>query len=70
MYEKMFSALEGGECLNGTAQGGKKKEETFNSTNVSFGKEIQQMQKQFQDEMQSRIFELESLLQEKDSLLS
>jgi hypothetical protein len=35
MYEKMFSALEGGD-----GQAGKKAEETFNSTQMSFGKEI------------------------------
>ena len=42
MYEKMFSALD---CGDKKAGGGKKQEEMFNSTQMSFGKEIEQMQK-------------------------
>lgn len=65
MYEKMFQALEpgsGGEASGLASRGGKKTEEVFNSTQMSFGKEIEQMQKQLQDEMQSRIQELEQIL--------
>jgi len=36
---------------------------------MSFGKEIEQMQKQFQDEMQARINELESMLNTKEQEL-
>lgn len=63
MYDKMFVALETGNGdLTNSAGRGKKPEEMFNSTQMSFGKEIEQMQKQLQDEMQSRINELENLL--------
>lgn len=44
----------------------RKPEEQFNSTQMSFGKEIEQMHKQFQDEMQSRINELENQVKVKD----
>ena len=37
---------------------------------MSFGKEIEQIQKQFQDEMQARINELESIVKQKDIKLS
>jgi outer membrane protease len=36
---------------------------------MSFGKEIEQMQKQFQDEMQARINELENMLNAKEQEL-
>ena len=63
MYEKMFSALETGENSS-------RPEEKFNSTQMSFGKEIEQIQKQFQDEMQARINELESLVKTKDQKIN
>jgi len=54
----------------GRRNGDKKPEELFNSTQMSFGKEIEQMQKQFHDEMQQRITELENLLKGKDDALN
>lgn len=41
-------------------------EDVFNSTNMSFGKEIEQIQKQFHEEMQARITELEGQLKQKE----
>ena len=70
MYEKMFSALENGQQLdtiNVASASRKKPEELFNSTSMSFGKEIEHMHKQFQDEMQQRINELEAQLKKKES---
>lgn len=51
MYEKMFTALEQGSqpmdaMINNSSSRTKKPEEIFNSTSMSFGKEIEQMQKQ------------------------
>ena len=51
MYEKMFTALESGQQLetinaNNVSGSRKKPEELFNSTSMSFGKEIEHMQKQ------------------------
>lgn len=63
MYEKMFSALD----PSGSATcGSRKNEDMFNNTNMSFGKEIENIQKQFNAEMQTRISELESLLKQKE----
>jgi multidrug resistance efflux pump len=50
MYEKMFTALEQGNNpmeshINNSSSRTKKPEELFNSTSMSFGKEIEQMQK-------------------------
>jgi len=51
-------------CSGSGARGGSKRgggtEDVFNSTQMSFGKEIEQIQKQFHEEMQSRITELEA----------
>ena len=41
-------------------------DDMFNNTNMSFGKEIENIQKQFNAEMQTRISELESLLKQKE----
>lgn len=68
MYEKMFAALdpngeqaiEPGKGVRGST------EELFNNTNMSFGKEFQQIHKQVQHEMQERITELEEQLRSKD----
>lgn len=73
LYEKMFSALEQGntnEIKTLSATRGKKPEEFFNSTTMSFGKEIENMQKQLQDEMQQRIKELEATLKQTNHLLN
>lgn len=75
MYEKMFSALEQGNdtntlrSANNSASRTKRPEELFNSTSISFGKEIENMQKQLQDEMQTRIKELENQVKQKDKQL-
>lgn len=51
MYEKMFNALEQGNTqdshgnYNNNSSRKKKTEEIFNSTSMSFGKEIEHMQK-------------------------
>jgi hypothetical protein len=48
MYEKMFSALDNGnlsDIKNNSASRGKKPEELFNSTSISFGKEIENIHK-------------------------
>lgn len=62
----MFQALDASQSPENFHMTKKRPEEVFNSTQMSFGKEIEQMHKQIQDEMQNRINELEILLKQKE----
>lgn len=62
--ETQGSAAPGGTARDGAKRGAT--EDVFNSTQMSFGKEIEQIQKQFHEEMQSRITELEAQLKQKE----
>jgi predicted GIY-YIG superfamily endonuclease len=69
----MFSALDYSDDKNieksvKTHTKNKKSENTelLNSTHMSFGKEIEQMHKQLQEEMQLKINDLENKLKQKD----
>ena len=57
MYERMISALELNQSFSELSP--KKGRNDFNQTNMSFGKEIEQIHRQFQEEMVGRVEELE-----------